>query len=355
MVSLGFSSGLGLAANANAWFSASAFTIVDASDSLSKSPAFIADFRRDRHALTSVAAAGIAAATVDALIVPQSVAFADLFAFTRSSVAEYIDAAGTAQQAAVDMPRFDYRNGQRQLLLEGPAANLFLNSFAPATQTVSVTNGSQYTVSCRGSGSLGLSGAASGTVTQATSVTFTASSTSLTLTVSGSLSRAQLETGAVASSFVQTTAATASRSPDSCRLSAASEALVQRSAATLTLKAQGLSGSLARLFGAGSGDDLLRLNTAQTNILSGSTLVLAAITSPLPAFGAGLAWSGTGRSGSYNGLAVTSDSVVPVTTGQVYLGRNQSGLFASGRYDSLVIWPFRATNASIQAKAVAYV
>lgn len=355
MASLGFSSGLGLAANANAWFSASAFTIVDASDSLSKSPAFIADFRRDRYALTSVAAAGIAAATVDALIVPQSVAFADLFVFTRSSVAEYIDAAGAAQQAAVDMPRFDYRNGQRQLLLEGPATNLFLNSFAPATQTVTVVNGSQYTVSCRGSGSLAVSGGATGTVTQASPLTFTASTTSLTLTVSGTLSRAQVETGAVASSFVQTTGTAATRSADSCRLSPVGETLVQRGSATAIVKAQGLSGSLGRLIGAGAGDDLIRLNTAQTSILCGNSLVLAAVTSPLPACGVGIGWSSAGRSGSYNGLAVASDAVVPATSGQVHLGRSQSGIFASGRYDSLTIWPFRATNASIQTKAIPYV
>ncbi|HTO32225.1 MAG TPA: hypothetical protein VL202_13750 [Pararhizobium sp.] len=354
MVSFGFNSGIGLAASANAWFSGSAFTIVDAADSVSKAPAFIADFRRDRYALTSVASGGIAAATVDALIVPQSVAFTDLFSFTRASVAEYLDAAGTAQQAAVDTPRFDYRNGQRQLLLEGSATNLFLNSFAPATQTVTVANGSQYTVSCRGGGSLTLSGAATGTVTQASSQTFTASTTSLALTASGTLSRAQVETGAVASSVVQTAGAAAARSADSCRLSAVGEALVQRSAATLVVKTQALSGSLGRLVGAGSGDELIRLNTAQTSILSGNTLVLAAVATPLPACGIGLGWSGTGRSGSYNGAAVNSDAIVPTATGQVYLGRNQAGFAASGRYDSLVIWPFRATNASIQARATAY-
>jgi hypothetical protein len=354
MVSLGFNAGIGLAATTSAWFAGSAFTIADVNDGLSKSPAYIADFRRDRHALTSIPLAGIASATVDGLIVPQSVAFTDLFSFTRSSVAEYVDVVGAAQQAAVDTPRFDYRNGLRQLLLEGAATNLFLNAFAPATQTVTVVSGSQYTVSCRGSGSLVLSGAVTGTATQASSPTFTASSTSLTLTVSGALSRAQVETGAVASSFVQTGGTAAARSADSCRFSAIGEALVQRSAATLVVKGQGLSGSLGRLVGAGSGDDLIRLNTAQTNILSGNSLVLAAVTSPLPACGVSLAWSGTGRSGSYNGATVNSDAIMPTTTGQVYLGRNQSGLFAAGRYDSLAIWPFPAAPASRHARAVAY-
>jgi len=355
MVSLGFNSGIALTAAANAWFTNPAFVVADISDGVAKLPAFIADFRRDRHALTSVALASIASAAVDALIVPQSAALPNMFSFTRSSVAEYIDATGTAQQAASDVPRFDHRSGYRQLLLEGPATNLFLNAFAPATQTVAVVNGTQYTVSCRGAGSLALSGAATGAVTQNTPLTFTASTTSLTLAASGALSRAQVETGAIASSFVQTGAVAATRSADSCRLSPVGEALVQKNAVTLLVRGQGLYGSLGRLVGAGAGDEVIRLNTAQTNILTGSSLVLSNVTVPLPAFGVCIGWSGSGRSGSYNGATVNSEATVPTTAGQIYLGRNQAGDFAAGRYDSLTIWPFRAVNTGIQAKAVPYV
>ncbi|MCV9962112.1 hypothetical protein OIU34_09385 [Pararhizobium sp. BT-229] len=223
MVSLGLNAGIGLASGANAWFANPAFTAADTGDGVAKLPAFIADFRRDRFALTSVATANIASSSVDALVVPRSSAFADMFSYARSSAAEFIDAAGVAQQAVADVPRFDYRNGYRQLLLEGPATNLFLNAFAPATQTIAVVNATQYTVSCRGSGSLTLSGAATGVVTQSAPLTFTAASTSLSLAVSGALSRAQVETGAVASSFVQTGAVAATRGADSCRLSPAGE------------------------------------------------------------------------------------------------------------------------------------
>jgi len=354
MVSLGLNSGLGLAGTANAWFTGAAFAAADASDGIAKLPAFVADFRWDRHAMTPVVAANIAAAAVDALVSPQSVPFSDLFVFTRGSAAEYIDAAGVAQQAAVDVPRFDCRNGYRQLLLEGPATNLFLNAFTPATQTVTVTNATQYTVSCRGTGSLVLSGAATAAVTQSAPVTLTAASTSLTLTVTGSLSRAQVETGAAASSFVQTTATAATRSADSCRLSPVGEALIQRGAATLLLKGQGVYGSLGHLVGVGTGDEIMRLNTAQTSVVAGRSLSIASVTVPLPAFGICLGWSGAGRSGSYNGGTIATDATVPATTGQVFVGRNQTGLFAYGRYDSLTIWPFRAANTAIQAKASAY-
>ncbi|MBP1857679.1 hypothetical protein [Rhizobium herbae] len=353
MVSLGFHSGIALTAAANAWFTNPAFAAADISDGAAKLPAFIADFRKDRHALTSVASANIASAAADALIVPQSVAFSDMFSFTRDSVAEYIDAAGVAQQAAPDVPRFDYRNGYRQLLLEGPATNLFLNAFAPATQTIAVVNGTQYTVSCRGAGSLTLSGAAVGAVTQNTPLTFTASTTSLTLAASGALSRAQVETGAIASSFVQTGVVAATRSADSCRLSSTGEALVQKNAVTLQVRGQGVYGSLGRLVGVG--DEIIRLNTAQTSIITGISLALSNVTVPLPAFGVCIGWSSSGRSGSYNGAAVNSEATVPATAGQIYLGRNQAGVFAAGRYDSLTIWPFRAVNTAIQTKSVPYV
>ena len=353
MVALGFHNAVG-ASLAGSWISAVAFAANDVSDGVAKLPAFIADFRRDRYALTAIPAGAIAAAGPDSLTRPQSVSFAEMFVFSRASVGEYIDTAGTVQQAAVDMPRFDYRNGYRQLLLEGPATNLFLNAFAPSTQTVAVVSGTQYTVSCRGTGGLSVTGAATGSVTQASPLTFTASSTSLTITVSGSLSRVQIEAGSVPSSFVQTGGAPATRSADSCRLSAVGEALVQKVTATILVRGQGLSGSLGRLVGAGSGDEIIRLNTAQTNVLGGSAVVIAAISTPLPAFGLCMGWSASGRSGSYNGLAPVSDAAAPSINGQAFLGRNQAGAFAAGRYDSLTIWPFRASGSSIQARATAY-
>lgn len=120
------------------------------------------------------------------------------------------------------------------------------------------------------------------------------------------------------------------------------------------MKGQGLYGSLGRLIGIGTGDEIMRFNTAQTNVIAGNALSIASVTVPLPAFGVCLGWSATGRSGSYNGGTIATDATVPATAGQVFLGRNQAGLFAAGRYDSLTIWPFRASNAAIQAKAGAY-
>lgn len=66
------------------------------------------------------------------------------------------------------------------------AHNLFLNSAAPATQSIAVLVGATYTVSLTGSGSITLSNAGSGVVTAGSPVTFTAGTVTLTCTVSGS-------------------------------------------------------------------------------------------------------------------------------------------------------------------------
>ena len=48
--------------------------------------------------------------------------------FTRASTATYVDVNGVIQTAAVNEQRFDYSNGFRQALVEGPATNISLNS-----------------------------------------------------------------------------------------------------------------------------------------------------------------------------------------------------------------------------------
>jgi hypothetical protein len=63
--------------------------------------------------------------------------------------------------------------------------NLALNSASPATQSITVISGADYTVECTGV-SIVLSGAGTGTVTEGNPVEITASTTTLTLTVTGS-------------------------------------------------------------------------------------------------------------------------------------------------------------------------
>lgn len=71
-------------------------------------------------------------------------------------------------------------------ILKWAPHNLALNSSSPSTQTILVIPGASYTVECTGV-AVTLSGAGTGTATQGNPVELTASTTSLTLTVAGSV------------------------------------------------------------------------------------------------------------------------------------------------------------------------
>lgn len=89
--------------------------------------------------------------------------------------------------------------------------NILLATETLATQSVT-TLAAQYTLSFTGTGSVTLSGASTGTLTgngtDRVSLTFTPTAGTLTLTVSGSVTKAQLELGAVAGPYQRVTTAT---------------------------------------------------------------------------------------------------------------------------------------------------
>lgn len=142
--------------------------------------------------------------------------------FTRAGTAWYWDYAGTLQSAGTNVLRFHWdKNGGSYLgvLIEGAATNILLNNATLSTQTRTVSNSTTYTLSFYGTGTVTLSGAASGATTGTaanvrTTRTFATSSTSLTLTVSGSVTYAQLETGGIATSVIITAGAAVTRPAD---------------------------------------------------------------------------------------------------------------------------------------------
>lgn len=152
------------------------------------------------------------------------VAFSSLLEnFTRASDATYFDASGTLQTAGTNVPRFTYDTATLQplgLMVEEARTNILLNSSTLSTQSVTVS-ATAYTLSFYGTGTVTLSGTSTagplvGTgVNSRVTLTFTPSSGTLTLTVSGTVRYANLEAGSTATSHIPTTGSTVTRARDS--------------------------------------------------------------------------------------------------------------------------------------------
>jgi hypothetical protein len=153
--------------------------------------------------------------------------------FTRASTGTYFDATGTLRTAAINTPRWDcdpVNHTLNGLLLEDARTNLLLNSATLGTQSVAVTAQS-YLLSFYGTGTITRSGTSSGSLvgtgaTQRVFVFFTPTAGTLTLTVAGTVTNAQLEaappgTPVLPSSYIPTTAAAVTRAADAAAMTGA--------------------------------------------------------------------------------------------------------------------------------------
>ncbi len=153
--------------------------------------------------------------------------------FTRADAATcatYFDKNGVLRTAAANIPRIDYDPATgvcKGLLSEESRTNLLLNSLADgtslSTQSVTVT-AAAHTLSFYGTGTVTLSGTSTAgpligtSATTKSTLTFTPTAGSLTLTVSGTVKWANLELGNFSTSHIATAGTTRTRAADAANM-----------------------------------------------------------------------------------------------------------------------------------------
>lgn len=137
----------------------------------------------------------------------------------RATNATRVNASGSIVVEGNNIPRLDYTNAScPSILVEPQRTNLVFPSAIATTQTRSVT-AVAHTLSFYGTGSVTLSGVATGTLNgtganNRVTLTFTPTAGNLTLTVSGSVTDWQLEAGSTATSYIPTVASAMTRNAD---------------------------------------------------------------------------------------------------------------------------------------------
>lgn len=138
----------------------------------------------------------------------QSIAIRDT-----TTPANNISSAGTVRNGAIVGPgaKITYASPSPKLCKKADgtygyrAQNLYLNSEAPANQSITVVSGLPYIIAVTGTVSITLSGAATGTVTAGNPITFTASSGTLTCGSTSGAGTVHLRSTIAATDYIKTT------------------------------------------------------------------------------------------------------------------------------------------------------
>jgi hypothetical protein len=207
------------------------------------------------------------------------------FALARASNASRINSVGALESMANNVPRLNYPiSGCPSWLFEPQRTNIFLNSLVPVTQSITVVNGSVYTVSISG-GTATLSGAGTGSATTGSDRTFTASGTSLTVTISGSPAWCQVELGSYSTSIITTLGTSVTRISDVANLTGAS-ALIGQTEGTMYWGGSTINGvgTDLMIIGTLANSVFIAINSSrqiQLGIRANSSLVVNLASSPI--------------------------------------------------------------------------
>jgi len=142
----------------------------------------------------------------------------DLFFYGIDSFEGSIDNVSVQELITNDVPCIDYSDGFPVLLTQPQSTNLYLNNETLSTQNVT-TSAIPYTVSFYGTGTITFTGTHTGSlvgtgVSDRVQVTFTPTAGTLTSTVSGTVTKGQIEALSYATTIIPTTGATATRLAD---------------------------------------------------------------------------------------------------------------------------------------------
>jgi hypothetical protein len=248
------------------------------------------------------------------------------------------------------VPFFYYPLNPLGLLIEEARTNLLLNSQTLSTQNITTT-AQAYTLSFYGTGTVTLSGTSTagplvgtGVFPNRVSLTFTPTAGTLTLTVTGTVSNAQLEAGGFVTSYIPTAGASVTRSADVATMVGNNFTnWYNQTAGTLTVEFNASANGFATYVSASNGT--ITQNSAHidndTGIMravyySGSALVTALGLGAISTVGAtnkiATAYAVNDFAASRNGGTVATDTTlgaVPVSLTQLNIGADDRLLAAN--------------------------
>lgn len=289
--------------------------------------------------------------------------------FGRASPATCFDSSGALQVKTNDVPRFYYDPvtlAARGVPIEEIRTNIFLNSGTPVTQTVAVSNGTIYTVSFYGTGSMALTGAVSHTITGTSAAgrveyTFTAGSTSLVATLSGIVNYPQVEPGGSASSYIPTTSSAATRREDIFQLKRSALATVRGTIGTVIIQGAFFrpSGQVQLLSGGSIQGMTISTDGVTWQYYNGAANIVTSPSNDIraQAVRGAIAWDGTGRSAFATGASSVGTDLTPDPshynmTWHIGSRFDASDNFVNGYIQAIAVYSTRLSDSEIAAKCV---